>query len=70
MIIVSSFTFQLKLSEKKQNFSSFLNNTLYTEYTTYLDKSTRFTINYVNFYLRENIPTELDILITIWLFGK
>ena len=70
MILVSSTTCQLQLAARTRTLSAFLGAPLFAHYAACLRRSPHFAPNYADFYLRDSTPTEIDILITIWLFGK
>jgi hypothetical protein len=80
LIVVSSILFQSLEQENNKQVTNTLSNFLqtnkvyesYMEYYDRLNGTNQIRNKSVNkdFYMRENTPHVLDILISIWIFGK
>ena len=69
MIILSSLQFSVEEGTSSR-FSEHLDKILYKNYTQYrLNDKLVFKFDFIDFFIRKNKPTALDLTITIWITG-
>lgn len=68
LIIVSSVKFSEEQKESVK-FSKLMPENLYNNYTSYVSLPIDYKFEFVDFWVRNHVPSELDIAITIWIIG-